>query len=124
MSVTTEQAAVWFAERAKNTPMPGAKAMFEIAAAALREKADREKQNREQSGIFAGYPLEYKPVCPRGYTDCVYDPAYIKFHHPEWYKELHGDMTPEEAVHKKGGCYDKVEKDPDEEYYCYDDEDK
>lgn len=42
MSVTTEQAAVWFADRAKNTPMPGARAMFEIAAAALREKAERE----------------------------------------------------------------------------------
>ena len=42
MSITTEQAAAWFAERAKNTPMPGAKAMFEIAAAAIREKAERE----------------------------------------------------------------------------------
>lgn len=42
MSVTAEQAAAWFAERAKNTPMPGAKAMFEIAATALREKAERE----------------------------------------------------------------------------------
>ena len=42
MSITTEQAAVWFAYRAKNTPMPGARAMFEIAATALREKAERE----------------------------------------------------------------------------------
>ena len=42
MSTTIEQAAAWFAERAKTTPMPGARAMFEIAAAALREKAERE----------------------------------------------------------------------------------
>ena len=42
MSVTTEQAAAWFADRAKNTPMPGAREMFEIAAVALREKAERE----------------------------------------------------------------------------------
>ena len=42
MSITTERAAVWFANRAANTPMPGAKAMYEIAAAALQEKAERE----------------------------------------------------------------------------------
>lgn len=42
MSITTEQAAAWFAERVKSTPMPGAREMFEIAAAALREKAERE----------------------------------------------------------------------------------
>jgi hypothetical protein len=42
MSMTTEQAAAWFEERSHNTPMPGARAMYEIAAAALREKADRE----------------------------------------------------------------------------------
>lgn len=32
----------WFEARAKNTPMPGTRKMFEIAAAALREKAERE----------------------------------------------------------------------------------
>ena len=42
MSTTIEQAAVWFANRAKDTPMPGARAMFEIAADALREKVERE----------------------------------------------------------------------------------
>ena len=42
MSVTAEKASAWFADRAKNTPMPGARAMFEIAATALREKAERE----------------------------------------------------------------------------------
>lgn len=42
MSTTAEKAAAWFAERVKNTPMPGARAMFDIAATALREKAERE----------------------------------------------------------------------------------
>ncbi len=42
MSITAEKASAWFADRAKNTPMPGARAMFEIAATALREKAERE----------------------------------------------------------------------------------
>ncbi|MBO5953305.1 MAG: hypothetical protein J6Q53_04195 [Oscillospiraceae bacterium] len=66
----------------------------------------------------------YTPTCPRGYTDCIHDPAYIKFHHPEWYKELYGDMTPEEAALEENGCYDSFEEDPDMKYYCYDDEDK
>lgn len=42
MSITIQQAAEWFEKRAKDTPMPGARAMFEIAAAAVREKAERE----------------------------------------------------------------------------------
>ena len=29
--------------------------------------------------------MSYKPVCPRGYVDCVGDPAYIKYHY-ELYK--------------------------------------
>ena len=66
----------------------------------------------------------YIPVCPRGYTDCVCDPAYIKFHHPKWYKELYGNTTPEEAIKTEGGCLDRVAEDPNEEFFCYDDEDK
>lgn len=42
MSTTTEQAAAWFADRAQNTPMPGAREMFKLVAEALREKAERE----------------------------------------------------------------------------------
>lgn len=76
--------------------------------------------------ILASLPRQsrfmyYKPTCPRGYVDCVYDPAYIHFHYPDWYKELYGDKTPEEAAEK---CRQKVLEDPSEEYYCYDDEDK
>ena len=63
----------------------------------------------------------YIPTCPRGYSDCIGDPAYIKYHYPDWYKELHGDKTPYEAAEE---CRKRMEEDPDEEYYCYDDEDK
>lgn len=66
----------------------------------------------------------YKPVCPRGFEDCVYDPAYIKYSHPEWYKELYGDMTPEEALRDKSGCWERFVNDPEMNDYCYDDEDK
>lgn len=34
-----EKAAEWFENRAKTTPMPGARRMFELAAESLREKA-------------------------------------------------------------------------------------
>ena len=68
--------------------------------------------------------MAYVPTCPRGYVDCVNDPAYILYHHPKWYKELFGDMTPQEAIHVENGCVASVESDPREEYYCYDDEDK
>ena len=64
---------------------------------------------------------EYIPTCPRGYEDCVNDPAYIKCNHSEWYKKTFGDMTPEQAAEQ---CRKAVEEDPDEEYYCYDNEDK
>jgi len=65
---------------------------------------------------------DYVPTCPRGYVSCVYDPAYIKCNHPEWYKKLYGDLNPEEASEQS--CAKKVREDPDEEYYCYDNEDK
>lgn len=42
--MTTEQAAAWFENRMKNTPMAGAREMYRMAAEALREKAQREQQ--------------------------------------------------------------------------------
>lgn len=60
MSITTEQAAAWFANRLKDTPMLGARAMFEIAAAALREKAEREDPQPltlEELRQFEGMPV-------------------------------------------------------------------
>lgn len=38
MSITVEQAIAWFENRLKDTPMKGARAMFEIAADALRKR--------------------------------------------------------------------------------------
>lgn len=57
---------------------------------------------------------EYEPTCRLGYTDCISDPAYIKFHYPDWYKDLYGDKSPAEAAEE---CCT-------EEYCYYDDEDK
>lgn len=84
------------------------------------------RDNPEVQKILASLPkqsffMNYVPVCPRGYLDCVCDPAYIKYYHPDWYKKLYGDKTPEEAGEK---CRQKMLEDPDEENYCYDDEDK
>lgn len=61
------------------------------------------------------YYQTYKPACPQGYTDCVYDPAYIKYHTPRWYEELYGDLSPEEVAEKNCNV---------EEEYCYDDVDR
>ena len=87
------------------------------------------RDNPEVQKILLSLPkiscfMYYKPVCPRKYVDCIRDPAYIKYHYPEWYEKLYGDMTPEEAIHVENGCWDSFTNDPDEEYYCYDDEDK
>lgn len=67
--------------------------------------------------------MYYKPVCPYGATDCVCDPAYIKYYYPDWYADSYGDKTPEEAIYVKNGCYDHFINDP-KHNYCYDDEDK
>ena len=54
----------------------------------------------------------YEPACRLGSYDCVNDPAYIKCYHPVWYKELYGELTPEEVAKKcENNCH-------------YDDEDK
>lgn len=66
----------------------------------------------------------YKPVCPRGYSDCVCDPAYIKANHSAWYHDLYGDIPPEKAILVEHGCMQRYAEDPNEEYSCYDDEDK
>lgn len=66
----------------------------------------------------------YKPTCPRGYRDCISDPAYTRANHSAWYKEMYGDLEPEEVIKLEGNCLQRFKEDPDEEYYCYDDEDK
>ena len=66
----------------------------------------------------------YKHTCPRGYRDCISDPAYIRANHSAWYKEMYGDLEPEEVIKLEGNCLQRVKEDPNEEYYCSDDEDK
>ncbi len=64
----------------------------------------------------------YTPLCPRGYSDCVCDPAYIHFMHPDWYEAMYGDKSPEEVVRET--CQKRVDEDTDGKFYCYDNEDK
>lgn len=75
-----------------------------------------EQETKERPAYMHEAETAYTPTCPRGYTDCICDPAYIKYNYPEWYAELYGDMSPEEAAED---CRQR-----DEDYYCYDDEDK
>lgn len=80
-----------------------------------------------ENPIYANVPTQslfqdYIPTCPRGYTNCINDPAYLKTFHPDYYHIVFGNLTPEQASAKS--CQERVKEDPDEEYYCYDDEDK
>lgn len=62
----------------------------------------------------------YRPTCKFGCEDCIHDPAYIYSTYPEWYKELYGDKSPEEAaVDEEEGCAHCTE-----DNCYYDDEDK
>ena len=62
----------------------------------------------------------WNPItCKFGYADCINDPGYIFAHYPEWYKELYGDMSYEEASKDPNGCAACTEK-----HFLYDDEDK
>lgn len=56
MSMTIEKAAEWFENRAKNTPMQGAKSMFELVAVLLREKAEKEKGCEYCTGVVKTFP--------------------------------------------------------------------
>ena len=54
------------------------------------------------------YQPLYTPTCPHGYMDCVYDPAYIKTHCPEWYQDLGCPTTCEDCP--AGERYDDEDK--------------
>jgi hypothetical protein len=80
-----------------------------------------------ENPVYADVPTHslfqaYVPTCPRGYTDCINDTAYLKVYHPNYYHDLYGDLTPEQASAQS--CSKLVLADPDERHYCYDDEDK
>lgn len=72
MSITIEQATAWVENRAKDTPMPGTREMFKIAADALREKAEREDPKPltlEELRQMDGEPVW---VCDLGDKDFVH----------------------------------------------------
>lgn len=76
-------------------------------------------QQFQQPSLFQAYI----PVCPRGYNDCVCDPAYTLYHSPQWYNELYGQIPPEQVILTEGGCMERYKDGPEEEGYCYDDGD-
>lgn len=55
-----QQAIAWFESRAQNTPMPGARKMFQIALEALLEKVERE--NTEPLTLEELRQMEGEPV--------------------------------------------------------------
>lgn len=56
---------------------------------ALKKKCDEYcRINNEYMNFLNSYRREYIPSCKYGCTHCVYDPEYIKAHHPDWYKVL------------------------------------
>lgn len=82
-----------------------------------------------ENPIYADIPKytrfqAYVPACPRGYSDCIHDPAYILYKHPKLYKEVYGELPPKEAIKVEGGCIDLMLDDPKEEDSCYDNEDR
>lgn len=42
--------------------------------------------------------IYYKPTCPHGCIDCVWDPMYIYSTYPGWYKKLYGEADPKNVV--------------------------
>ena len=91
--------------------------------------ADIREEQKKLEGLVRTLAMEgpnqfdwvyYKPTCKFGYENCIHDPAYIYSTYPEWYKELYGDKTPEEAAtDEEEGCISCTE-----DNCYYDDEDK
>lgn len=71
----TQQAIAWFKDRAKNTPMAGARSMFQAALEALEEKAER--GNRSPAPDLAAV-TRCKDCILRSTPACVLDGLYYK----------------------------------------------
>ena len=69
----TQQAIAWFQDRAKNTPMAGARRMFQIALAALQEKAARDTPGGDTVQV-----IRCKDCIWRGTVGCVMDGLHFK----------------------------------------------
>jgi hypothetical protein len=62
---------------------------------------------KEQEDEIRASLKRYEPSCKFGYEDCVYDPNYIKYHYPDWYKSL---GSPTECKCEDGNGYDDEDK--------------
>lgn len=94
------------------------KQLYEAQEASIESKEKLSRTIRMDEGPGQFKPIYYKPLCPYGYMDCVWDPAYIYNTYPNWYKKLYGDITPEEALAEGHCCRNCVGGNQ------YDDEDK
>ena len=54
--------------------------------------------------VYSNYYKPYNLTCKYRHSDCIHDPAYIYHYDKDWYFELYGTMTPEEAAVSKDGC--------------------
>ena len=91
-----------------------------INAQGICEECDRNRGTESticMEGINRFKTVRYKPACKYNFEDCIFDPAYIKATYPEWYIELYGDKTIEEAI-ATGDCRNCIDGNR------YDDEDK
>lgn len=83
-----QQAIAWFEGRAQNTPMPGARKMFQIALEALLEKAERE--NPAPLTLEELRKLDNCPVYVRygdgreGWVILVWEYEVALLYGPEW----------------------------------------
>lgn len=92
--------------------------------------ADIREEQKKLEGLVRTLAMEgpnqfdwvyYRPTCKFGWDNCIHDPAYIYSTYPDWYKELFGDKSVEDAAldNEEGCCRSCSEK------CCYyDDEDK
>lgn len=91
--------------------------------------ADIREEQKKLEGLVKTLAMEgpnqfnwvyYKPTCKFGWDNCIHDPAYIYSTYHEWYKELYGDKSPEEAAaDEEEGCAHCTK-----DNCYYDDEDK
>ena len=71
----TQQTIAWFKDRAKNTPLAGARSMFQMALEALEEKADRESGS---PSLDLAPVIRCKDCILRETAACVLDGIHYK----------------------------------------------
>lgn len=58
-----------------------------------------------QLQILGSYYTPYLERCPRKEWKCFYDPGFIEYYYPDFFREIFGNITPREAVeHEKSKC--------------------